>query len=186
MRRPAPEPQRGSRVLTASAAMSFATSALVSDIGTLRERVLKHGGGWLLPVADAERWLAKLRALSDDLQGYAFALQEIRAMTFPDIASMADQYNVIYARLLANRPRHRRNYPASEPCAKPHAVGLREKPRAAPKGVERGGPLSQAEVERYQERRAREQFQRRLEKVRGHGAKIAEKINFRRAASARH
>ncbi len=73
---------------------------LASDIGTLRERVQKQGGGWLLPVGDSERWLAKMRELVDDQQSYQAALEETRRIEFPDIAFMAGQYEAIYERLL--------------------------------------------------------------------------------------
>jgi GT2 family glycosyltransferase/glycosyltransferase involved in cell wall biosynthesis len=104
-------------VLTESWAMGL--PVLASDIGTLRERVLKHGGGWLLPVGDAEQWFAKMLALRHDQQGYAAALAEIQKMEFPGVAWMAEKYDAIYQQLLARRP-------ATSPCQTNAAQGLTE------------------------------------------------------------
>jgi GT2 family glycosyltransferase/glycosyltransferase involved in cell wall biosynthesis len=86
-------------VLTESWAMGL--PVLASDIGTLRERVVKHGGGWLLPVGDVEQWFGKVLALVGDPQGYATALEEIQKMEFPGVAWMAEKYDAIYKQLLA-------------------------------------------------------------------------------------
>lgn len=94
-------PETYCHVLTESWAMGL--PVLASDIGTLRERVLKNGGGWLLPVGDSERWLEKMLDLIDDSMSYAAALEEIRKMQFPDIAWMARQYEDIYQQLLEKR-----------------------------------------------------------------------------------
>jgi glycosyltransferase involved in cell wall biosynthesis len=98
---PSPWPETYCHTLTESWAMGL--PVLASDIGTLRERVLRHGGGWLLPVGDAERWLEKLRQLADDQGTYARALTEIRGIQFPNVALMARQYESLYERLLAKR-----------------------------------------------------------------------------------
>jgi len=98
---PSLSPETYCHVLTESWAMGL--PALVSDIGTLRERVLKHGGGWLLPVGDTEQWFAKMRGLPDDREGYAAALEEIRKIEFTTIDSMAEKYDAIYKHLLARR-----------------------------------------------------------------------------------
>jgi hypothetical protein len=66
---------------------------------------LKHRGGWLLPVGDAEQWFAKMLALRDDQQGYAAALAEIQKMEFPGVAWMAEKYDAIYQQLLAHEAR---------------------------------------------------------------------------------
>jgi glycosyltransferase involved in cell wall biosynthesis len=98
---PSLSPETYCHVLTESWAMGL--PVLVSDIGTLRERVLKHGGGWLLPVGDTEQWFAKMRGLADDRKGYEAALEEIRKIEFPTIDSMAEKYDAIYKHLLARR-----------------------------------------------------------------------------------
>lgn len=111
-------PETYCHVLTEAWAMGL--PVLASDIGTLRERILKNGGGWLLPVGNAGSWCEKLRALPDDLQAYTSKLQEIRQMTFPGVASMANDYDSIYARLLASRPAllsPTTRQPATEPDA---------------------------------------------------------------------
>lgn len=105
-------PETYCHVLTESWTMGL--PVLASDIGTLRERVQRHGGGWLLPVGNAERWFEKLCSLARDRQGYETALQEVRAMTFPDVAAMAREYEKIYAQLLPER--------ASQPVAQPDVV----------------------------------------------------------------
>jgi GT2 family glycosyltransferase/glycosyltransferase involved in cell wall biosynthesis len=98
---PSPWPETYCHVLTESWAMGL--PVLASDIGTLRERISKHGGGWLLPVGDAEQWFAKMLALVNDQQGYAAALAEIQKIKFPNVAWMAEKYDAIYKQLLARR-----------------------------------------------------------------------------------
>lgn len=94
---PSPWPETYCHVLTESWAMGL--PVLASDIGTLRERVLRLGGGWLLPVGDSSAWLAKIRELVHDRESYETALREIRKMQFPDVAFMARQYEELYERL---------------------------------------------------------------------------------------
>lgn len=94
-------PETYCHILTESWAMGL--PVLASDIGTLRERVLRVGGGWLLPVGETAQWLAKLRELANDPQSYAMALEEIRKIRFPDVAWMARQYQKLYQQLLEKR-----------------------------------------------------------------------------------
>jgi glycosyltransferase involved in cell wall biosynthesis len=97
---PSPWPETYCHVLTESWAMGL--PVLVSDIGTLRERVSRHGGGWLLPVDDAPRWFEQMCRLIDDRVAYEKAVKEVRQIKIPDVAFMAGHYEAIYARLFAN------------------------------------------------------------------------------------
>jgi GT2 family glycosyltransferase/glycosyltransferase involved in cell wall biosynthesis len=95
---PSPWPETYCHTLTESWAMGL--PVLASDIGTLRERVLRHGGGWLLPVDEGEQWLRKILQLAGDPLGYAALVAEVRKIEIPDIAWMARQYDAIYQGLL--------------------------------------------------------------------------------------
>lgn len=96
---PSPWPETYCHVLTESWAMGL--PVLASDIGTLRERVLRNGGGWLLPVDDAPLWFEKMLSLMGDRSTYDRAVEEIRQIKIPNVACMARQYEAIYERLFA-------------------------------------------------------------------------------------
>jgi GT2 family glycosyltransferase/glycosyltransferase involved in cell wall biosynthesis/polysaccharide pyruvyl transferase WcaK-like protein len=98
---PSPWPETYCHVLTESWAMGL--PVLASDIGTLRERISQNGGGWLLPVDDAPRWLEKVLHLIGDTAGYAAALAEVRKIKIPDVAWMAGHYDALYKSLLLKR-----------------------------------------------------------------------------------
>ena len=94
-----PWPETYCHVLTESWAMGL--PVLVSDIGTLRERLLRHGGGWLLPVDNAPGWFEQMCRLIDDQAAYDKAVEEIRRIKIPDVRWMAQQYDAVYRRLFA-------------------------------------------------------------------------------------
>jgi GT2 family glycosyltransferase/glycosyltransferase involved in cell wall biosynthesis/polysaccharide pyruvyl transferase WcaK-like protein len=114
-------PETYCHVLTESWAMGL--PVLASDIGTLRDRVLAHGGGWLLPVGDSERWFAKLRQLTDNRQSYEVALGEVRRMELPDVAWMARQYEAIYEPLLQQVTTGNRRHSPTLPIASEAVAG---------------------------------------------------------------
>ena len=106
---PSPWPETYCHVLTESWAMGLPVMA--SDIGTLRERVLRHQGGWLLPVDDGPRWFKALCGLIDDRPAFDKALEDIRRIQIPDVLWMAQRYDAVYQRLFSKRAGRRLEKP---------------------------------------------------------------------------
>lgn len=73
---------------------------LASDIGVLRERVQRHGGGWCLDHTDPVRWYQRMVEIVTTPGEWERRREEIQAMTFPTIRDMAAQYMSVYAPLL--------------------------------------------------------------------------------------
>jgi GT2 family glycosyltransferase/glycosyltransferase involved in cell wall biosynthesis len=71
-----------------------------SDIGTIRERVLRHGGGWLLDPYDAPRWFAEMQRVLGLPGEYAARKAEALAYRPRSIEEMAADYCEIYHRVL--------------------------------------------------------------------------------------
>ncbi len=72
---------------------------LASDIGTLRERVLAHGGGWLLDYRDPVAWFQRMLEISRDEEDYARRCEEVDAVRIRSVDEMADDYLRLYAAL---------------------------------------------------------------------------------------
>ena len=70
-----------------------------TDIGTLRERVLEHGGGWLIDSRRPEDWMDRMCEELADSDGYRAKLEGIARMAFPTCADMARSYRELYATL---------------------------------------------------------------------------------------
>jgi len=73
--------------------------ALVAEIGTLRERVLRSGGGWLLDYSDPRAWYEAMLAI--DVDDWYRKRAEIDAMQLRSVEDMASDYTRIYRRLLS-------------------------------------------------------------------------------------
>jgi glycosyltransferase involved in cell wall biosynthesis len=74
---------------------------LASDIGTLRERVGRHGGGWLLDQRDPERWYEQMCEIAADPAGWARRRDEVDRIGVRTVAEMAADYHALYRDLLA-------------------------------------------------------------------------------------
>jgi glycosyltransferase involved in cell wall biosynthesis len=73
---------------------------LASDIGTLRERILRHGGGWLLDPHDAAQWLAEMQRIISQPAEYAAKKAEVLAYRPRSIRQMVADYCEIYSSVL--------------------------------------------------------------------------------------
>jgi GT2 family glycosyltransferase/glycosyltransferase involved in cell wall biosynthesis len=71
-----------------------------SDLGTLRERILAHGGGWLVPPGDPDAWFEQMSAVTADAAQWWARRAEVRAMRLPTIDTMARSYRELYGELL--------------------------------------------------------------------------------------
>jgi len=87
---------------------------LASNIGTLRERVLRHGGGWLLDPHDAAQWLSEMQRILSLPSEYAARKAEVLAYRPRSIDQMVADYCEIYYRILQ---------PAQLTSAQSHTVG---------------------------------------------------------------
>ena len=73
---------------------------LGSDLGAVGERVLKNGGGWVLPPVDPVEWIDKLIEIAGDKAGYEQKIMEIRQMKFKTLEAMGEDYLGLYKHLL--------------------------------------------------------------------------------------
>ncbi|RMH21259.1 MAG: glycosyltransferase [Acidobacteria bacterium] len=88
---------------TLSEAWSVGLPALVSDLGALRERLLAHGGGWLLPAGDVEASYRRILEILDDGEAYRRQQALAHVRDLPSVAAMGRAYAAIYRRLLHRR-----------------------------------------------------------------------------------
>ena len=73
---------------------------LASDIGTLRERIQRHGGGWLANPNDPDSWYRLLLKICSDPKDYQARVEEAKAYRPVTIAGMASRYAGLYRQLL--------------------------------------------------------------------------------------
>lgn len=74
-----------------------------SDIGTLRERITRHGGGWLLDYTDPEAFYAQMRVISDSTAEWHLRRAEIASISPRTVDDMAADYRSLYRALLQRR-----------------------------------------------------------------------------------
>jgi GT2 family glycosyltransferase/glycosyltransferase involved in cell wall biosynthesis len=72
-----------------------------TDIGTLHERIGRHGGGWLLPQDDSESFYAGMRRVADDPEEWTMRRAEIERMPTRTVDEMGSDYRHLYRDLLA-------------------------------------------------------------------------------------
>lgn len=84
---------------------------LASDIGTLKERVEAHGGGWLLDFEDTEGSYKRILEIAGDRKGYERELERANLQGIKSVKEMAEGYESLYETVLDERRRfkpHRR------------------------------------------------------------------------------
>jgi glycosyltransferase involved in cell wall biosynthesis len=67
-----------------------------SDIGAIRERILKHGGGWLLDYNDPEKCFTQMIEVARNPKEYQKKIKDIEKMQFKTIKEMATEYAQVY------------------------------------------------------------------------------------------
>jgi len=87
---------------TLSEVWAFGIPTFVSDIGVLRERVLKTGGGWLLDFNDPKSAYEKILEVASNPKEYARVKAAIDRITMRTIADMAFDYKVMYLDVMNN------------------------------------------------------------------------------------
>jgi O-antigen biosynthesis protein len=76
---------------------------LASDHGAFRERILRHGGGWLLEYRDPAAACERILEICDDPAEYERVAREAGIEGIPNTAQMADGYDRFYGDVLARR-----------------------------------------------------------------------------------
>jgi len=73
---------------------------LASDIGTLRERIGHHGGGWLLDLTDPDAFYAGMRRVAGAPAEWHLRRAEIAAIPPRTVDDMAAEYRALYRELV--------------------------------------------------------------------------------------
>ena len=89
---------------------------LASDIGTLRERVQDHGGGWLLDFEAPQRSYERILEIAADREEYDRELERADLRGTRSVAQMASDYEDLYEEVLGRRR-------AVRPIEKPPRTG---------------------------------------------------------------
>ncbi|OIJ11702.1 hypothetical protein BKP37_14755 [Anaerobacillus alkalilacustris] len=87
-------PETYCHTLTESWALGLPT--LVTDIGTLRERVVKSDAGWLVDVNNIEEIYNKILYIADDPDEYHRVKEKVDQLRFPSTLEMSKQYAEVY------------------------------------------------------------------------------------------
>ena len=85
---------------TLSESWSFGIPVLVSDLGALKERVLKNGGGWLIDINDMEKSYNKIISIIDNVEEYKSQQSVIKDISLISTETMSNNYLEIYETLL--------------------------------------------------------------------------------------
>lgn len=93
---------------TLTEAWAAGVPVLASDIGTLRERVKAHGGGWLLDFEDPEGSYRRILEIASDPREYERELQLADLHGIRSVARMADDYKELYESVLDEHRRFKR------------------------------------------------------------------------------
>ena len=73
---------------------------IASDIGVLRERIGRHGGGWLVDYRDARAWYKRMTELAWDQEEWSRVRRQVQAITLPDARKMGASYAALYRDIL--------------------------------------------------------------------------------------
>lgn len=79
----------------------FGLPVFASDIGTIKERIHRHGGGWLLDYSHPEDWFRRMLEIASDTTTYSNKIEEIREMRFRTVSEMAQDYEQLYRGVLS-------------------------------------------------------------------------------------
>jgi GT2 family glycosyltransferase/glycosyltransferase involved in cell wall biosynthesis len=93
---------------TLSEAWAAGLPVLVTDLGAPRERVERHGGGWILDHADPAGSYARILEICADEAEYRRARSETGTAGIRTVRAMADDYDRLYRTTFLNRRTMRR------------------------------------------------------------------------------
>ena len=87
-------PETFCHTLTESWALGL--PAFVSNLGALRERLIKNGGGWLLDYRNPKRCYDDIIKIVNDDDEYYSKITDIKNMSFKSARQMAEEYCALY------------------------------------------------------------------------------------------
>jgi glycosyltransferase involved in cell wall biosynthesis len=85
---------------TLTEAWAAGVPVLASDIGTLRERVEAHGGGWLLDHEDPQRSYERIIEIAADRETYLRELERANLRGIRSVEEMSGDYEALYNNVL--------------------------------------------------------------------------------------
>ena len=88
---------------TLSEAWSLGIPVLVSNLGALKERVLKNGGGWLIDINDMEKNYNKIMSIINNIEEYKSTQNVIKDIQLISTETMSYEYLKIYGALLGEK-----------------------------------------------------------------------------------
>ncbi len=88
---------------TLSEAWSCGIPVLASDIGTIKERVVNHGGGWLLDYENPAAAYQRILDIIGDREEYGKKLKEARSIQMKPTRVMAREYELEYRNVFLQR-----------------------------------------------------------------------------------
>ncbi len=88
---------------TLTEAWAAGVPVFASDIGTLRERVREHGGGWLLNHEDPESAYRRILEIATDREGYERELERADQRGIRSTREMAAAYENLYDTVVGER-----------------------------------------------------------------------------------
>ena len=100
---------------TLTEAWAVGVPVLASDIGTLRERVTIHGGGWLLNYKNPSESYRKILEIASDKEAYKQELERANLHGTRSTKEMADDYDALYESIIHGRRTFDYQVVSSEP-----------------------------------------------------------------------
>nr|WP_300998939.1 glycosyltransferase [Methanoculleus sp.] len=83
---------------TLSEAWAMGIPVIVLGLGALKERVEKHGGGWVVNGSGLNDFKAKIIEILDSPEDYAEKRREAMSIMLKSVEDMAEEYKCLYAR----------------------------------------------------------------------------------------
>lgn len=77
-------------------AWSCQIPVLGSNIGVVKDRILKNNGGWIIDISDSKKSYNQIIGISEDLDAYCDVVNHLKELNFKDIREMVRDYVEIY------------------------------------------------------------------------------------------
>lgn len=81
---------------TLTEAWSCGIPVIGSNIGVIKDRISKNGGGWVVDINNPKKAYKSIIDISNDLENYKKVLENLRLMKFKSISDMVGEYVEIY------------------------------------------------------------------------------------------
>ncbi|AKB69181.1 methyltransferase domain-containing protein [Methanosarcina mazei] len=81
---------------TLSEAWSIGVPVLVSDLGALKDRVEKNGGGWVVDISETKNVENKILEIISKPEEYIAKTNEVQQISLKDLDSMIFEYDTVY------------------------------------------------------------------------------------------